>query len=210
VEIQALEKVIDDTRPPAVTVDTVEYIARGLHRQRGDFGTLAVSGNCHDAGSDADGYCFELAQLVHHGIDLPGARFLRVENGLGIVEDDEHLRGGKGRPQGCEVLGIFDPNTDDLRQSGKEMSARSRKLIATNKSAVIAKSFFDPTVVEDGERNRCFPDPPCTNEGDGFEVFSESDHLLDQLLTSEAVPRSRGRRFTNKHATVEMSGCGTT
>jgi hypothetical protein len=44
-------------------------------------------------GGDAKGYCLELTQFVHHGIDLPGTRLSRVENGLGVVEDYEHLLG---------------------------------------------------------------------------------------------------------------------
>ena len=53
---------------------------------------------------------------------------------------------------------------------------------------VLAKSFFDPFVVEDGEGNRCLPDPPCPNESDGFEAFSESDDRLNQLtLGAEGV-----------------------
>jgi hypothetical protein len=89
------------------------------------------------------------------------------------------------------------------------VSARSRKLITTDKSAVIAKSVFDPTVVEDSESNRRFPDPPRTDESDGFEVFGESDDLLNQLVTPEKVPGGRGRRFTGlgdgKHSVVD--GC---
>ena len=51
-------------------------------------------------------------------------------------------------------------------------------------------------MVEDGEGDGGFPNPPCTDEGNGFEVFSESDNLLNQLVTPETVPRGRGRRFT--------------
>jgi hypothetical protein len=73
------------------------------------------------------------------------------------------------------------------------MRERSRKLVTTDKSAVLAKSSFDPTVVEDSESDRRFSDPPCTDESDGFEVFSESDDLLNQLVAPETVPWSRGR-----------------
>jgi hypothetical protein len=91
----------------------------------------------------------------------------------------------------------LDPGTKDLGESGEEMSARSGKLITTDKPSVLAKSIFDPIVVEDSEGNRRFPDPPCTNESDGFDVFGESDNLLDQLVTPETVPRGRGRRFAS-------------
>jgi hypothetical protein len=92
-----------------------------------------------------------------------------------------------------QFLGIFDPRSKDFGESGEEMGARSRKLITADKSTVFAKSSFDPIVVEDGEGDSCFPDPPCTDESDGFEVFSESGDLLDQLVTSETVSR-RGWR----------------
>jgi hypothetical protein len=53
-EVQAPEKVVDDIGPLAVAVDAVEDIACRLHRQRGDFRTLAVPGDGCDAGSDAE------------------------------------------------------------------------------------------------------------------------------------------------------------
>jgi hypothetical protein len=80
------------------------------------------------------------------------------------------------------------------------MSAGSGKLIAADKSAVVAESIFDPIVVEDCESNGRLPDAPCADESDGFEVFSEPYDLFNQLVTSETVPRCRGRRFTRREA----------
>jgi hypothetical protein len=80
------------------------------------------------------------------------------------------------------------------------MSTRGQKLVAADETTVLSKTFFDPIVVEDGECYRCFPDPPCANERDGLEIFSESDDLLNQFIASETVPRGRGRRFTNRDA----------
>jgi hypothetical protein len=80
------------------------------------------------------------------------------------------------------------------------MSAGSGKLVTPYESTVVAKSIFDPIVVEDCEGNRCLTDPSCADESDGFEAFNESDNLFDQLVTSETVPRSRGRRFTKRDA----------
>jgi hypothetical protein len=80
------------------------------------------------------------------------------------------------------------------------MSGGSGKLVAANESAVVAKPFFDPSVVEDGESNRRLADPPCTNKSGGFEVFSEFDDLFNQLVSSETVPRRRRRRFTKGDA----------
>jgi hypothetical protein len=65
----------------------------------------------------------------------------------------------------------LDPGTKDLGESGKEVRARSRKLITTNKTSVLAKSIFGSNVVEDGEGDRRLPDPPCTDESDSFEIF---------------------------------------
>jgi hypothetical protein len=73
------------------------------------------------------------------------------------------------------------------------MSAGSGKLIAADESAVVAESIFDPIVVEGCESNGRLSDAPCADESDGLEVFSESDDLLNQLVTSETVPRRRGR-----------------
>ena len=73
------------------------------------------------------------------------------------------------------------------------MSGRSRKLIAANESTVLAKSFFNPIVMENCEGNRCLPYSPRTDESDGFEVFSESDDLLNQLVPSETIPWRWGR-----------------
>jgi hypothetical protein len=59
------------------------------------------------------------------------------------------------------------------------MRERSRETITTYESPVLAKPLFDPAMVEGSKGNRRFPDPPCTDESDGFEIFGESDDLLD-------------------------------
>jgi hypothetical protein len=64
----------------------------------------------------------------------------------------------------------------------------------------VAKSIFNPIVVEDGESNGRLPDASCADESDGFEVFSEPDDLFNQFVTSETVPRRRGREFTRRDA----------
>ena len=50
-----------------------------------------------------------------------------------------------------------------------------------------------PVVVEDGECNRRFPNPPRTDESDGLKVYGEFDDLLNKLASSETVSRGRGR-----------------
>jgi hypothetical protein len=203
VEIQTLEKVIDDAGPSVITVDVIEDIACGLHRQCGDFRALAAWGECCYARSDEKAYGFELAQFIYHRINLVGIWSFGIENGFCVVEDYEGLLGGKEGSQRCQVLGVFNPCADDFGESGEEMGAGSRKLIAAYKSTVVAKSFFDPIVVEDREGNGRLPDPPSANQSDGFEVFSESDDFLNQLATSETIPRRRRRKFTGRNA-MEM------
>ena len=80
------------------------------------------------------------------------------------------------------------------------MSARSWELTTTDKSAVLAKPILDAIVVEDREGDGCFPDPACTDQSDGFQVFSESDDLLNQSFASETRPWRRGRRFSKEDA----------
>ena len=68
------------------------------------------------------------------------------------------------------------------------MSTRSRELVATYESTVLAKSMLDATVVEDSQGNRCFPDSTCPDKCDRGEVLSEADDLLDQVIASETCP----------------------
>ena len=73
------------------------------------------------------------------------------------------------------------------------MKTRSGKLIATDESTVLAKSFLDSIVVEDSESDGCFPDPTRTDESDGFEVLGESDNFFNQFTSPKKAPRRRGR-----------------
>lgn len=59
------------------------------------------------------------------------------------------------------------------------MSTRRREPIATDESTVFSEPDLDAIVVKDSKGNRCFPDPPCTNERNGFESFSGADNLFD-------------------------------
>jgi len=120
---------------------------------------FAVSGNGCETGSDEKAYCFKLTQLIHDAKDLPGICSLGVENRLGIVEHDEYLM-GRNR--------IFDPHTDDLGESGEEMSTGSWELITTDESTVIAKPVLDVIVVQNSKSDGRFPDPPRANECYGF------------------------------------------
>ena len=80
------------------------------------------------------------------------------------------------------------------------MGGRSWELIATYESTVITKLVFDPSVVEDGESNRCFPNPSCTDESEGFKIFGEFNPLLNEGVTAKTGPRWRGWQFPKRDA----------
>jgi hypothetical protein len=73
------------------------------------------------------------------------------------------------------------------------MDTRSWKLITADEATILTKSAFDSVVVEDGESNGCFPDPPSAYESNGFEMFGEPDDLLNQLTAPETSPGCRRR-----------------
>ena len=90
------------------------------------------------------------------------------------------------------------------------MSTRCRKLVTTNESAVISKSTLDATVVEGGQCDRRLADPSGADEGDGRQVLCETDDRLNQLVTSEARPWRRGRRFSGyaRFRCKALDSCG--
>ena len=161
---------------------------------------FAVSGDCCDAGSDTEAYGFEVTQFIHHRKDILAIRSLWVENGLGVVEDYEHILGGEGGPQGCQTFRVYNRRTDDCGETSEKMSARSGKLVATNESTVIAEPFLDTVVVKDSEGDGCFPDAPCANKGSRFEIFDMTNDLLDEPIAPEKGLRRRGRRFSGRDA----------
>ena len=59
------------------------------------------------------------------------------------------------------------------------MNARRWELVTTDESTVVSESLLDTTVVEDGKRDRCLPDPSCADESEWSRVFCEIDDLLD-------------------------------
>ena len=54
--------------------------------------------------------------------------------------------------------------------------------------------MFNAMVMEDSDG--CFPNPVGIGEGDGCQVLGQTNDFLDQLVTSEAHPRCREKRFT--------------
>ena len=81
------------------------------------------------------------------------------------------------------------------------MDTRSRELIATDKSTVIAKPILDAIMVEDSECNRRFSNASRADESTGLEVFSKADDLLNQFVASKTGPGWRGRGFSRRDAT---------
>ena len=73
------------------------------------------------------------------------------------------------------------------------MNVQGGELVATDEPAVISELFLDAIVVENGQGDGCFPDPPWTEESDRCEGFSETNDLLNQLVASETGPWWWGR-----------------
>jgi hypothetical protein len=99
----------------------------------------------------------------------------------------------------CQIPGVFNACTYDLCKSAEEMNTRGWELVATNEPTVITEPFLDAAVVEDGKRDRGFPDSRCTDESKRFQGFSELDNLPDYLITPETGQR-RGRNLSERDA----------
>ena len=56
--------------------------------------------------------------------------------------------------------------TDGLGKSVEEVGIRCKELVATDEPAVVTETLFDAIVMEDGESDGCFSDPPWTDEND--------------------------------------------
>jgi len=76
------------------------------------------------------------------------------------------------------------------------VSAGSKDLFAADESTVFAKLFFDAIVVEDGKNDGGLPNPTGTNQSDWGAFLCQSYDLLDQLITSNNVPRAWRWRFS--------------
>lgn len=63
---------------------------------------------------------------------------------------------------------------------------------------IVAELVLNVIVVEDGESNCRFPDPPRANKSNWFEVRSETNKVLDQLVVSETGRGCRGRQLPHK------------
>ena len=97
----------------------------------------------------------------------------------------------------------MDPCTDGLGKPGEEMRARSWELVTADESTIVAKPLLDAIVVEDREGNRCFSDPPCTYESDGFKFLNEPENPFDQSVASNTGPGWWGRWFSRRNTMDE-------
>ena len=93
-EIELPEDPVNDISSSVAAIDTVEGAVRGIHRQSGNAKTLAIWGDDGDARCGTETDVFESAQLLGHTVDPLGIGHLWVEDGPGVVQDDEHLVGG--------------------------------------------------------------------------------------------------------------------
>ena len=75
------------------------------------------------------------------------------------------------------------------------MGKRSRELIATDEPAIRAELVFDNIVVKDRESDRSLSNAACTDKGDRFEIFCETNDLLNKLAPSITRPGRWRRRF---------------
>ena len=70
------------------------------------------------------------------------------------------------------------------------------ELVASDDPPIVTETLLDAVVVEDCESDRCFADPSWTDQSDWGQVFSETNNLLNQIITSTAGPWRWGRGFT--------------
>ena len=152
-----------------------------------------------DAGCDGDTKVAELAQFLHHAIDFLPLVSLRIQDGLGVVEDDEYFPGREELPKGSQVIRVLNAGTNDLRKSAEEIGSRRRELVATDEPPVVTKSFLYAIVVEDSEGDRGFANATDTDESNGIEVLDVTNDGLDQFAATETSPR-RGRGRLSGHA----------
>ena len=75
------------------------------------------------------------------------------------------------------------------------MSARGWELVATDKSAILAKSSFDPIVTKDGQDGGGFTDSSSADQGDWRETFRKANDPVNQLFPPKEDPRRRRRKF---------------
>ena len=69
-EVQLFEEVVDGVRSLVLVVNPIERAACGIYRQRGDIQMFAIRGYRGDPGRNAETNVADLAQFLHHSVDL--------------------------------------------------------------------------------------------------------------------------------------------
>ena len=82
-------------------------------------------------------------------------------------------------PQGGQVLGVLDLCANGLGETTEKLVAGGQELIATKESPVLAKTLFDPIVMEGSQGDGCLSNPSGTNQSDRREALRKVDNLLD-------------------------------
>ena len=140
-------------------------------------------------GGDARGYAQthgrQLAQLFHQVVDLPRVRSFWVQNGLGVVEDYNHLLRSQEWTQGCQIVRIIDVRASGLGEPVEEMAERRRGFVNSDEPMILAKPLLDAIVMEDGQSDEHLADPANTDRSDRGETFRKSDDLVDQIVATE-------------------------
>ena len=66
-----------------------------------------------------------------------------------------------------------------MGEPAEEVSARGGELVAPDEPTVVAEPLLDPIIVEDRQSDGGLANTAGANEGDGAEILSEIDYLLD-------------------------------
>jgi len=66
------------------------------------------------------------------------------------------------------------------------MGTRRWELVTADEPTIVTESLLDAIVVKNGQDDRSLANTASTNESDRYQVLSETDDLLDQVVASEA------------------------
>ena len=91
VEVKLLQDLGDQVRLLSLLVYAIERVSRGVDRQGWYLDSLALGWNGGDPGRNKETYRLPSAQLLHQPVDLLGVCPPWVEDGFGVVEDNEDL-----------------------------------------------------------------------------------------------------------------------
>ena len=102
-------------------VSAMECIACSLDRERWNFEGFAIWRDTGDAGGDYEANVAELTQFFDCPVDFLCIISLGIWNRFRVVKDDNNFLRGYELSEGGQVLWIFDPSSNDLRQSAQKI-----------------------------------------------------------------------------------------